>query len=451
MNQLRDISVLCKDVSSSILVVGGGAHISALPVESMNESCLDVAVAGEGDMTFGEVCDGRKLSAIKGIYYRDGGGQMVFTGTRPLIENLDDLALPAWHLYDPAVYRTKVSRILVRNRPATIAEFSRGCVFKCDFCASKMTMGLGYRKKSPERCAEETRVMARLGWREFMLADDIFTSDNWACNVADAIGRAGTGVTWTCNNGIRVESADDRLFRSMRKAGCYRVSFGFESGSDAVLKAFGKGGRASLALGQAAVRKARAAGVETNGYFLLGLSPDTADTMRETIAFARRLELDIMKFGVTIALPGTPMFKEYADEGRIRSYNWDDYFVHSTQELFAHRHLDHATVQHFMTIAYREAMLANPRFVMRRFVRGVRTGEFFWDLYYFLKFLSLPANDENAGTYDYYARDRWPQHDFRAAPLETRTYQVALKPRVTGGLVRDGERTAAAPALAPLS
>jgi anaerobic magnesium-protoporphyrin IX monomethyl ester cyclase len=433
MNQLRDISVLCKDVSSNILVVGGGAHISALPEESLEESRLDVAVVGEGDLTFGEVCDGLDLPTIKGLYYRDGTGRICSTGTRPLIDNLDDLAMPAWHLYDPAVYRTKVSRILVRNRPATITEFSRGCVFKCDFCASKMTLGLGYRKKSPERCAEEARVMTRLGWREFMLADDIFTSDNnWACDVADAIAAAGTGVTWTCNNGIRVESADDRLFRAMRGAGCYRVSFGFESGSDAVLKAFGKGGRASLDLGQAAVRKARAAGIETNGYFLLGLSPDTAETMRETIAFARRLELDIMKFGVTIALPGTPMFNEYAAEGRFRSYNWDDYFVHSTHDLFAHRHLDHATVQHFMTIAYREAMLTNPRFMARRLVRGVRTGEFFWDLYYFLKFLSLPANDEHAGEYDYYARDRWPSHDFQAAPLKTRAYQVATRNTRTG-------------------
>src|SRR4051812_7855017 len=58
MNQLRDISVLCKDISTDILVVGGGAHISALPVESLHESRLDVAVVGEGEHTFGELCDG---------------------------------------------------------------------------------------------------------------------------------------------------------------------------------------------------------------------------------------------------------------------------------------------------------------------------------------------------------------------------------------------------------
>ena len=428
MNQLRDISVLCKDVSNDILVVGGGAHISALPVESLNESCLDVAVVGEGDHTFGELCDGRDPRHVPGLYYRRGD-DILFSGTRPLIENLDDLPLPAWHLYDASQYRRRVSRILARNRPATITEFSRGCVFKCDFCASKMTMGLGYRKKSPERCAEEARAMARLGWREFMLADDIFTSDHdWATKVAEAIAGANTGMTWTCNNGIRVESANPRLFEAMRGAGCYRVSFGFESGNDAVLKAFGKGGRASLELGRAAVRMARAAGIETNGYFLLGLSPDTEDTMRDTIAYARSLELDILKFGITIALPGTPMFNAYAAEGRIRSYEWDAYYVHSTHQLFAHRHLDHETVQRYMGLAYRDAMLTNPAFLVRRFARGIRTGEFAWDMYYFFKFLTLPAVDAAAGGYRYYARDRWPSHDFQAGTLTNIPYQTARRP-----------------------
>ena len=428
MNQLRDISVLCKDVSKDILVVGGGAHVSALPVETLRESMLDLAVAGEGDLTFGEICDGREPKSIRGLYYRDGAGQIVGTPPRPLVDNLDDLAMPAWHLYQPDHYRNKVSRILVRNRPATITEFSRGCVFKCDFCASKMTMGLGYRKKSPERCADEVRELRRLGWREFMLADDIFTSDNeWACGVSEAIAAAGTGVSWTCNNGIRVESANDRLFGSMRKGGCYRVSFGFETGSDAVLKAFGKGGRASLELGRGAVRTARKAGIETNGFFLLGLSPDTEASMRDTIAFARSLELDIMKFGVTIPLPGTPMFNEFAAEGRIRSFDWDEYYVHSTRHLFVHRHLDHEVVQRYMEIAYKEAILTNPAFLWRRLKRGVRTGEFFWDLYYFLKFLSLPSVDDKAGRYQYYAKERWPVHDFGARPPAVVAYPTFAK------------------------
>lgn len=68
--------------------------------------------------------------------------------------------------------------------------------------------------------------MYDLGFREFMVADDIFTSDQrWAREVCEAIIRSGVDMTWTCDNGIRVESADEQLFSTMRNAGCYRVSF----------------------------------------------------------------------------------------------------------------------------------------------------------------------------------------------------------------------------------
>ena len=293
MNQLRDISTVVKDISKDILVVGGGAHPSALPEETVRESELDAVFVGEADFSFGDLCDGQSLSDIPGLYYRDGD-TVVSTGWRPPIANLDDLPLPAWELYDPKIYKKHMSRLLCRRPPSTMAEFSRGCVFKCDYCASKITMGLGYRKKSPARCAEEVRKMHSLGFREFLLADDIFTSDQkWAGEVAEAITATGTNMLWTCQNGIRVESADAALFQKMRRAGCYRVSFGFESGNDEVLKQFGKGGRATVEQGRKAVQMARQAGIETSGFFLLGLSSDTVETMEETVQATTAAESQI--------------------------------------------------------------------------------------------------------------------------------------------------------------
>ena len=266
MNQLRDMSVLIKDISKNILVLGGGAHPSAMPDETLRESMLDAVFVGESDFTFADVCDGKQISKIPGMFYRDGN-VIHSTGTSPYIANLDDLPMPAWHLYNIKDY-FRMSRLLAKRLPVTMAEFSRGCVFRCDFCASKITMSLGYRKKSPERCAEEVKLMYSLGYREFSLADDIFTSDQkWATKVCDAIYSTKVDMAWTCSNGIRVESADDELFKSMKRAGCWRVSFGFESGSDQVLKAFGKGGRASIKQARIAVKKARSAGIDTTGFF----------------------------------------------------------------------------------------------------------------------------------------------------------------------------------------
>ena len=412
MNQMRDISVLVKSISKSILCVAGGPHVTAMPKESLLESMLDMVVVGEGDFTFPEILDGGTWEAIKGICFRRDGGEIRTTLPRPFVETLDDLPLPAWHLYDSREYKYRISRLLARRRPVAQVEFSRGCIYKCDFCASKNTLALGYRKKSPERCVEEVRLIKKLGYREFALADDIFTSDNkWAKAVAEKLIEADLDMLWTCTNGIRVESAAPDLFKAMRKAGCYRVSFGLETGNENVLKAFGKGGKASLEKADEAVAMGRAAGIDVCGFFLLGLSPDTEASMNDTIEFARRLPLDMLKFGVTIAFPGTKMFSEYRKRGLVRSYNWDDYFVYTARPLFSHPNLSFETVQRYAADAYKRAILRNPRFVARRVWRGIRTGEFFWDAYYFVKFFGSPATSATHSAI-YFAKDRWPQHDF---------------------------------------
>ena len=154
MNQLRDMSVLIKDISKNILIVGGGSHPSALPEETLKESMLDAIFVGEADYTFVDICDGLRLKDISGICYRNNSNEIFTNEAKAPIENLDDLPMPAWHLYNINDYY-KMSRLLAKKLPVTMAEFSRGCVFRCDFCASKITLALGYRKKSPKRCAEE--------------------------------------------------------------------------------------------------------------------------------------------------------------------------------------------------------------------------------------------------------------------------------------------------------
>ncbi|MBL94796.1 MAG: radical SAM protein [Magnetovibrio sp.] len=429
MNQVRDISVIVKDVSKDILLIAGGAHPSALPEETLRESLIDIICVGEADYSFSDLCDGAHPSAVNGIYYRDGEN-VLSTDLRLPINNLDDLPLPAWELYNPEDYR-KISRLLCKAPPLTMAEFSRGCVFTCDFCASKITLAKGYRKKSPKRCAEEVTKMKTLGFNEFMLADDIFTSNqNWAVEVCEEILKKDLKMAWSCTNGIRVESADDNLFNAMHKAGCYRVSFGFESGNDKVLEMFGKGGRANIEQGKSAVIKARKAGLDTSGFFLLGLSPDTEDTMKDTINYARALPLDMIKFGITIAFPGTKMFNDYVRNHLIRSYNWDDYFIYTDEPLFAHKNLTYKTIKKYTELAYRRAILTNPGFILRRIIRGIRTNEFFWDVFYGIKFFFMPSVTEKVDS-NYHSADRWPQHDFETFPPKPAKYQTVRKQKTT--------------------
>ena len=122
------------------------------------------------------------------------------------------------------------------------------------------------------------------------------------------------------------------------------------------------------------------------------------------------------------------MFKDYFDRGMIRSFDWDDYHMNTQHLLYTHRHLSHQAVLDFMKRAYRRAVLFNPAYIVRRLIRGIRTGEFFWDLFYFMKYLSLSSTTATIPS-RYYARDRWPEFKFAGTTLKLRDYQIFKNPR----------------------
>ena len=159
---------------------------------------------------------------------------------------------------------------------------------------------------------------------------------------------------------------------------------------------------------------------------MLGLSPDTKESMDDTIKFARSIPTDMMKFGISIAFPGTKMFNDYIKDNLVRSFDWDEYMIYTDQDLFSHKYLSYETIQDYMEKAYRRCILFNPAFWIRRFVRGVKTGEFFWDVYYALKFFFMPTTGGKNKS-NYFAKDRWPIYDFKVNPPKPANYQIVRK------------------------
>lgn len=429
-NQVRDISYLVKEVSPEIITVAGGAHPTALPEETLRQSALDHVAFGEADWTVPDLLDGKPGDTVPGLYWRDGD-HVGHTPAADLHTDLDALPMPAWDLYPPEA-NARMTKLIARYRPVTTVEFSRGCVYRCDFCGSKNTMGRGYRKKSPERCAEELVRIGRLGFREAVLVDDIFTTNNdWAAAVCEEIIRRDPGVAWTCTNGIRVDSANDELFALMKRAGCYRVYFGFESGNQQVLEAFGKGGKATLDQGVDAVEMARRAGLEPNGFFLVGLTGDTESTMQDTIDYARRVRLDTMKCGMCVPFPGTPMFKDLHRAGRIKTLDWDEYTVYNeARAIFDHPTLSWDTITEYFRRFYLQAYLLNPRYLWRRLRFTLRNHELFWNLWYTMKFWKLLGKNKAPGPETYAYEDRWRPLDLD--PEDDLDDHPAPRPRPTG-------------------
>lgn len=385
--QMSRVARAVKSIDPGIRTIGGGAHCSALPEQSLEEAGFDYVVYGEGDTTLVDLAEGKPAREIRGLVWRDAG-TAVKNPPRPWLEDLDLLPFPEWEAFDIPRYRRYFSRLINQRGPCAFFESSRGCVFSCNYCGSKNTVGRTFRTKSVERVLAEIEYMMRCGFREFYVVDDIFTTDVARVKrICEGILRKGWKIPWQCSNGIRVDMGDQEMFDLMRRAGCYKVAFGFESGDDRVLKQAGKGGRATVEAASRVVGMCKKAGIQVFGFFMVGLLHDTEETMERTIRLGRRLETDLLKVSICIPFPGTAMYHRLAADGLLNAVPWDAYNVYNPRQMYRHPHLSWDTIEKYFRKAYHSMVLYNPSFYWRRLRKGLKSGEFFWDAYYWARFL----------------------------------------------------------------
>lgn len=361
------ISQLAKKIKPDITVVGGGPHCSSFPESSLAETSLDISVMGEGDFTITEIVQGNPLSEIRGIAYKKKN-EIFVNPRRELIKNLDVLPFPAYHLYDIKKY--KVPSAIARQNPVAWIETSRGCVYGCIYC-NKSCFGRTFRVKSPERVAEEFIRIQRAGFKEIHIADDCFTTDiARAKKICDLLVEKSVEIGWSPITGLRVDRVDEDLLKKIKKAGCYRVYFGIESGNQQILDTIKKG--ITLKQVRQAVAWAKKAGLEVAGYFMIGLPGETEETMQETIDFAKSLNLDLAKIAITIPLPATEMFENLEKQDLIKTYQWDKFKFYSTpSSIYDHENLPWPVIENYFNKFYRGVYL-NPRFLFKRLKNSIK-------------------------------------------------------------------------------
>lgn len=369
-----------KRFDENIKVIAGGPHPSSFPESALKNSPLDVAVVGEGDFTVCEVVSSRDFSKIKGICYKKGR-RIVCNPRRDFIKDLDVLPYPAWQLYDLQRYAPPKS--IAKKIPAGWLETSRGCVFGCIYC-NKSVFGRTFRYKSPKKVLDEIEYMLECGFKEIEIADDGFSTDmNRAKEICNLIIERGLDFPWTTLTGIRVDKVDEELLEKMHAAGCYRNYYGIESGNQRVLDGIGKG--ITLEQVKKAVELTKKAGIEAFGYFMLALPDDTEETMRETIEFAKELELDMAKVAITIPLPGTPMYNELKKRKLLKKNYWAQFNLYAPPEsIYDHPRLDWETVEKYFNSFYKEFYF-RPKFILKRLVKSIEEGEVLSDFKIFLK------------------------------------------------------------------
>ena len=371
---------LVKQIKKSVIVMCGGAHPTVMPQEVSGFSVVDVVCIGESDYSVCEVVQGKSLKEIRGIAYKENNDVYV-SSPADVIRNLDGLSFPEWSLFDLPRYKT--TQLLARKNPVGLIETSRGCPYGCVYCNKKI-FGTTFRTKSVKRVIEEIKHMLRCGFKEIHIADDCFSFDMpRAKMICEEICKQGINFTWAMTNGIRVDRVDQELLRLMKKAGCYRISFGIESGDDQVLIAIQKGTTTMII--KNAVEQAKKAGLEVFGFFMMGLPSETEVTMQKTIKFAVELNLDMAKVSVAIPFPGTKYYDDLKREGRLKETSWLKYNCYSMpRDIYDNQNVTWDLVESYYHKFYREFYF-RPNYISRRIMKSLLGGRIISDIANFLK------------------------------------------------------------------
>lgn len=378
-DEMKRVAEKIKNFDDKITIICGGPHVSAYPNETLEKAQVDICVVGESDFIFANIIeriDHQNFREVNGISYKENGEIKVTPKEKGYLENLDKLPLPAWDLFDLSKY--SMTRNMCRRNPVGWIETSRGCLYGCVYC-NKNIFGQTFRAKSAKRTVDEMEYMLKCGFKEIQIAEDMFTTDKArVAEICNLIIERGLKFPWATTTGIRVDSVTPELLKSMKKAGCYRVYYGLESGSQDVLNKIHKG--TNLETARNAVKWAKDAGLEVFGFFMIGLVGETEESMQDTINYAISLDLDFAKMSIMIPLPGTPIFNEYSKKGYIKNIDWRQFNYYTPpSELYTHPNLSWETINKYYKLFYRRFYF-RPGFIARRLIKSILNGAIIDDI-----------------------------------------------------------------------
>ena len=305
---------LIKAIVPGCIIVLGGSLATSMP-KILNEfKNLDYGVYGEAEFTFAEILkkieNNETLENTEGLIWREGS-EVKFLKPK-LVMNIDDVPMPARHLLKMEIYRPSPANY--RRLPATTIMTSRGCPYQCIFC-SKSVEGSVFRAHSAKRVVDEIESLVKdYGIKDIQIFDDTFTCiQKRTEEICNEIIERNLDVGWNCMT--RADNVDLELLKLMKKAGCYEVGFGIESGSERILKFIGKGlTKEQIREG---VKEAKKAGLDVRGFFMIGFPTETKEEILETIEFAKELDVDVAQFMIATPLPGTKMWEIAKEQGVV--------------------------------------------------------------------------------------------------------------------------------------
>ena len=304
--QIKPVVDACR-ASSAAPIILGGPGFSIFPDETIRYLGADFGIAGDGEVAFVELLrrlgSGEDPSGIPGLHSRTASSPALHRGELDRLPFWDDVLTASARLAGEDVW------IPVQTR--------RGCPNDCSYCATSAIQGRVIRMRSPEAVVDEVRHLALAGFRRLFFVDNSFNiPEPYALSLCRLLERAALDIEWRCI--LYPHRVSEELVAAMSRAGCVEASLGFESGALAVLREMNK--RYTPEDVRRACGILRRHGVRRMGFLLLGGPGETRETVEESLAFARSLDLDSLRLTVGIRIyPNTPLARRAIEEGVIGS------------------------------------------------------------------------------------------------------------------------------------
>jgi anaerobic magnesium-protoporphyrin IX monomethyl ester cyclase len=320
--QAKDIAILVKSIDKKVQIVAGGPNITCMPRQSLKYGNFDFGVVGEGELTIVELINvinenKSNYEGIKGLVFRRGE-EIVVNGSRPLVGDIDSIPFPSRHLMPIKKYYD----VFTRKKYFATLIATRGCPFNCTFCDRENRMGKNWRVRSPKNIVDEIEeINSKYDIKEFMFFDDnLLVNKDWSLKLCKEIIDRRLNIIWECR--ARADMlTDETVVKTLKKAGCYRIRVGFESGDNEILKVIKKG--ITTEQSRKCAETCKKAGIEIFGYFMMGSPEETKETLQKTLDLAMEINPSFALFSKTVMIPGSELFEWGVGKGYISKDYWE--------------------------------------------------------------------------------------------------------------------------------
>lgn len=351
---------LVKSINNEIKIILGGIHANLYPNETINLPGVDYVVLGEGEITFTKLIQNMNSpEKVRGIVFKSKN-KIINTGPPELIKNLDELPFPDRDLIKKENYYTLISKKQIVTSMIT----SRGCPFNCIFC-HRPQMGRIFRARSPKNVVDEIELCKSIGIDEILVYDDTFTVDKKRVfDICKEIRDRKIDIAWDVRS--RVDTVNKDLIFSLANAGCKKIHFGIESGSQRILDILKK--EITLQNIKDAFKWSKQAKLETLAYLMLGNPTETKQDIMESIKFAKSLKPDYLHIAITTPYPSTKLYDMALKQKVIDHDYWKEFAENPTQGFipkYWEENFTHQELNDIIKKAYKSFYL-NPRCIAKK-------------------------------------------------------------------------------------